>query len=123
MNGKDAVFSCDISVSGLKLLACIPTSEIGCLKLTGEKNLPIMTDWPVAMQQITDEKILTGDPDMTALVASQLSKGKYTLLDLQITFAKQPFVLNGVKFRSLDSQHIRISNVNTSRSPSLASTF
>ena len=95
MNGKDAFFSCDISVSGLKLLACIPSFEIGCLKLTGEKDLPVLTDWPIAMQQITDERVSKGDPDMTALVASQRYQGKYALLDLQITLAKQSFLLNG----------------------------
>ena len=95
MNGKDAFFSCDISTSGLKLPACIPSFEIGCLKLTGEKDLPVLTDWPVAMQQITDEKVSKGDSDMTALVASQRYQDKYALLDLQITLAKQSFLLNG----------------------------
>lgn len=95
INGKDAFFSCDISISGLKLLACIPSFEIGCLKLTGEKDLPVLTDWPVAMQQITAEKLAKGDPDSTALVASQRYEGKYALLDLEITLSKQSFLLNG----------------------------
>lgn len=95
INNKEAFFNCDISTSGLKLLACIPSFEIGCLQLTGEKDLPILTDWPVAMQQITAEKISKGDPDMTALVTKQHYQGKYALLDLHISLAKQSFILNG----------------------------
>ncbi|KAI9842409.1 MAG: hypothetical protein M1837_007154 [Sclerophora amabilis] len=94
-NNKEAYFSCDISTSGLKLLACVPSFELGCLKVSGEKDLPETPDWPVAMQQLSTAKLAKGDPDKTALVASQRYQGKYALLDLQITLAKQSFLLNG----------------------------
>ena len=95
MNGKEAFFNCDISMSGLKLMACVPSFELGCLKLTGEKDLPDLADWPVAMQQLSANKLSKGDADATALVASQRYQGKYALLDLQVTLAKQYFILNG----------------------------
>ena len=95
INDKEAFFSCEVSISGLRLIACIPSFEVGPLKLTGEKDLPILTDWPAAMQQITAEKVATGDPDAKALVAYQSYQGKYALLDLEISLSKQSFLLNG----------------------------
>ena len=95
MNGEEALFNCDISMSGLKLMACVPSFELGCLKLTGEKDLPDLADWPVAMQQLSGQKLSKGDADATTLVASQRYQGKYALLDLQVTLAKQYFILNG----------------------------
>ena len=95
INNIDAPFACDISISGLKLLACVPSFEVGCLKLTGEKDLPEVKDWPLAMQQITTEKMSKQDPNTAALVASQHIQGKYAILDLQIALTKQYFMLNG----------------------------
>ena len=112
MNGKEAFFNCDISMSGLKLMACVPSFEVGCLKLTGEKDLPDLADWPVAMQQLSAEKLSNGDADARALVASQHCQGKYALLDLQVTLAKQYFILNGkieifglVAYADIDCQY------------------
>ena len=95
MNGKEAFFNCDISMSGLKLMACVPSFELGCLELTGEKDLPDLADWPVAMQQLSAKKQSNGDAAATALVTLQHYQGKYALLDLHVTLAKQYFVLNG----------------------------
>lgn len=95
INNEEAYFMCDISTSGLKMLACIPSFEVGPLRLTGEKDPPTMTDWPVVMEQLAAEKLAKNHPDTAALVAFQSYQGKYAMLDLQITMAKQYFLLNG----------------------------
>ena len=112
MNGKEGFFNCDISMSGLKLMACVPSFKLGCLELTGEKDLPDLGDWPVVMQQLSAKKPSNGDADATVLVASQQYQGKYALLDLQVTLAKQYFVLNGkieifglVAYADIDCQY------------------
>ena len=76
-------------------MACVPFFEVGPLRLTGDKALPDLSDWPSVMQERSAEKLAKGDASTKALVSLKNNQEKYAILDLSVTLKQQRFLLNG----------------------------
>ncbi|MCJ1251166.1 hypothetical protein MMC30_008397 [Trapelia coarctata] len=98
INGTETFFTCSLDLSGIKIVACIPSFEVGPLKVTGTSPRLALDDWSKAMTEQEQRASKTNGTSATEAVntaAVAPDNSKYAIFKLIANVQQQEYMLKG----------------------------
>lgn len=95
INGTETFFTCPLDLSGIKIVACIPSFEVGPLKVTGTSPRLMLADWSDAMTEHEEQTAKTKATGAVITAARAPDTAEYAIFKLTVTLKQQEFMLQG----------------------------
>lgn len=98
INSTETFFTCSLDLTGIKIIACIPSFEVGPLKVTGTSPRLVLDDWSKAMtehEQRTAKKDGVPSTEVVKTAAVAPDDSKYAIFKLIVNLQQQEYMLKG----------------------------
>ena len=98
INGTETFFTSSLDLSGIKIVSCIPSFEVGPLKVTGTSPRLVLDDWSKAMtehEQRNAQKDGTLSTEVVNTAAIAPDNSKYAIFKLVANLQQQEYMLKG----------------------------